>query len=602
MLLARSRPGLLPIVEGARPTEEVGEFPMQRLSRRLAWLPAFSWFCAASVASAVDVTTRAFDNNRSGWNNAETTFTNTNLGTLHLLRTFTVDDKVEAQPLVLGNVLFVFTMNNTVYRFDATTGALLNSRHLAEAIDPCVQPGQMDMWCVYHKWGIAATPVIDPSTNSLYVVTFQRAPWSGDNGNREHHLWTLDATTLADQQPEILVQGNADNGGKHFNTGTQKPYQKLRAGLGLLNAPSGNAVIVMFSMNGESPTGPGNGFAFAYDTRGLHHQAGFTPTPAIWCVTPNGGAGGIWMAGSAPAIAGNDIYFTTGNGAIGNENYGESFVKLTYSPGVAGSNGGKPGLALSDYWTAFDDNAREFNDEDLGSAGVMLIPGFQNLLGGGKDGVLYNLNRANLGHNSWAPHFNLPFVATYLPNAPNGAAGLPTTTAADPNWPIIKLDRNLHGGTPDQKMHHIHGTPVFLRMANHGNVYIWGENERVKVYNYNFANQRIDAFRNQGTVYSSAGKPPPGGMPGGMLALSSNGTKAGTAVLWATIPKNGDANQAVVEGSFVVFDATTIVNDKELKKLFSFDYNYYSKFSPPVVANGKAFVPTFGNSVLEFGL
>jgi hypothetical protein len=51
-----------------------------------------------------------------------------------------------------------------------------------------------------------------------------------------------------------------------------------------------------------------------------------------------------------------------------------------------------------------------------------------------------------------------------------------------------------------------------------------------------------------------------------------------------------------------VFDATTIVNDKELKKLFSFDYDYYSKFSPPVVANGKVFVPTFGNSVLEFGL
>ena len=49
------------------------------------------------------------------------------------------------------------------------------------------------------------------------------------------------------------------------------------------------------------------------DARHLHHQAGFTTKPAIWCVTPNGGAGGIWMAGSAPAIAGNDIYFTTGN-------------------------------------------------------------------------------------------------------------------------------------------------------------------------------------------------------------------------------------------------------------------------------------------------
>jgi hypothetical protein len=579
-----------------------GVFRMQRMSHVFGLSLAAAALCGVSAARAVDVTTRAFDNNRSGWNSSETIFTSGNLGTLHLTRTFAVDEKVEAQPLVVGNVLYVFTMNNSVYRFDVDTGALLNSRTLANAIDPCVQPGQMDMWCVYHKWGIAATPVIDPATNTLYVVTFQRAPGSADNGNREHHLWTLDATTLENQQPEILIQGNADNGGKHFNTGTQTPYQKLRASLALSETAGNKALIVMFSMNGENPAGPGNGFVFAYDTRGLQHKAGFTATPAIWCVTPNGGAGGVWMAGSAPAIAGNDIYFTTGNGSIGNNNFGESFVKLTYTPGSAGNQGGKPLLELSDFWTAFDDNARAFNDEDLGSAGVMLVPGFQSLLGGGKDGVLYNLNRANLGHNSWTPHFNLPFVATYLPNAPNGAAGLPTSTAPNPNWPIVKLDRNLHDGTPDQKMHHIHGTPVYLPMGNHGNVYVWGENERVKVYNYNFGNQRIDAFRNQGTVYSSAGKPPPGGMPGGMLAISSNGTTKGSAVLWATIPKNGDANQAVVAGSFVAFDATTIVNNKELKKLFSFDYNFFSKFTPPVVVNGKAYVATFGNSVLQFGL
>lgn len=576
---------------------------MQRVLRLIAGSLAVAWMFCVSAAMGVDVTTRAFDNNRSGWNDAETTFTSNNLGTLHLTRTFKVDEKVEAQPLIVGNVLYVFTMNNSVYRFDVNTGALLTQRNLAAAIDPCVQPGQMDMWCVYHKWGIAATPVIDRATNSLYVVTFQRAPGSANNGNREHHLWTLDATTLADQQPDILIRGDADNGHKHFNTGTETPYQKLRAGLGLLKGANGNtAVIVMFSMNGEDPAGPGNGFVFAYDTRGLQHAAGFHPTPAIWCVTPNGGAGGIWMAGSAPAIAGNDIYFTTGNGAVGNDNYAESFVKLSYTAGAANANGSKPSLVLKDYWTAFNDGTRAFNDEDLGSAGVMLIPGFQNLLGGGKDGVLYNLNRSNLGHNSWNPHFNLPFVATYLPNGPNGAAGLPTTTAADPNWPIVNLDRNLHGNTPDGKMHHIHGTPVYLRMANHGNVYVWGENERAKVYNHNFGNQRLDAFRNQGTVFSSAGKPPPGGMPGGMLALSSNGTQAGSAVLWATIPKHGDANQVPVQGSFVVFDATTIVNTNELKTLFTFDYDLFSKFCPPVVANGKAYVATFDNSVLQFGL
>ena len=106
---------------------------MKRIARLVVCLLAVvTWLCCVSVAGAVDVTTRAFDNNRSGWNKAETTFTSKNLATLHLTRTFAVDEKVEAQPLVLGNVLFVFTMNNTVYRFDVDTGALLGSRTLAD--------------------------------------------------------------------------------------------------------------------------------------------------------------------------------------------------------------------------------------------------------------------------------------------------------------------------------------------------------------------------------------------------------------------------------------------------------------------------------------
>ena len=74
---------------------------MSRTPRLCAFALAATCLCAVSGARAVDVTTRAFDNNRSGWNSAETTFKNNNLGTLHLTRTFDVDEKVEAQPLVL---------------------------------------------------------------------------------------------------------------------------------------------------------------------------------------------------------------------------------------------------------------------------------------------------------------------------------------------------------------------------------------------------------------------------------------------------------------------------------------------------------------------
>ena len=80
---------------------------------------------------------------------------------------------------------------------------------------------------------------------------------------------------------------------------------------------------------------------------------------------------------------------------------------------------------LIDYWGAFSDFGRADEDQDLGAAGVVLIPERGNLIGGGKDGILYNLNKDDLGQNDWSKHFNLPFVATYLPNAPYSRGGSP---------------------------------------------------------------------------------------------------------------------------------------------------------------------------------
>jgi hypothetical protein len=428
-------------------------------------------------------------------------------------------------------------------------------------------------------------------------------------------LWILDANTLADKKPPVLIAGNADNGGGGIANGFTTPYQKMRAGLGLLTEAQGNkAVVVSFSINGENPDGPGHGFVVAYDVRGLDRDPGFTPTPAIWNVTPGGGAGGVWMSGSGPAIDGNDIYFTTGNGmdpGTKPENFAESFVKLRYTAGVSGVNDGKPTLAVIDYWGAFSDFARRdqaapqdreaAQDQDLGSAGVVLIPARGNLIGGGKDGILYNLNKDNLGKNTWDPHFNLPFVASYLPNAPNGAAGLPATTAANPNWPIVKLNRNLGTQTPDGKSYHIHGTPVYMERANSGIVFVWGENERLKAYNYDFATKRIASFSAQGTQVASGNDP---GMPGGRLVVSSNGTNPGTGIVWGTYPVLGDANSKVVPGALVVYDATPAANGK-LKQLFHSkpgELGFFAKYSTPVVANGKVYVGTFSNKVVQYGL
>jgi hypothetical protein len=325
------------------------------------------------------------------------------------------------------------------------------------------------------------------------------------------------------------------------------------------------------------------------------------------------------MSGSGAAIEGGNIFLATGNGMDPSTmpgNFAECFVKLHYTAGTANVNGGKPQLAVADYWAAFSDFARrqqnpqdpgDAGDADLGSAGVFLIPGRGNLIGGGKDGILYNLNKDDLGKHSWNPHFNLPFVASYLPNAPNGPAGLPTNAPVNPDWPIIKLNRNLHEQTPNGKTVHIHGTPVYMETATQGIVYLWGENERLKAYNYDFATKRITGFRAEGRQFASGNMAPPGGMPGGRLVVSSNGTTPNTGVVWGTYPVQGDANANVVAGALVAYDATTATNG-QLKELFHSDakpgdkLGAFAKYSTPVVANGRVYVGTFSNKVVQYGL
>ncbi len=583
-------------------------------ARGLAFL-ALPVLVSVTFAQGVDIWTVGVNNTRQGWNRFETVLTAANVPKLKKIREFAVDEKIDVSPLIVGNRLYVFSMTNTAFVFDVDTGAQLAKRQLAPPFDPADianPPGLgMDLHNIYRKWGITATPVIDVATNTVYVTTFGRPNAESPNTERNNMLWILAADTLADKKPPVLIAGNADNGGGGIANGLTTPYQKLRAGLGLLTDGTGNkAVVISFSINGENPRGPGHGFVVAYDVRGLNRDPGFTPTPAIWNVTPGGGAGGIWMSGSGPAIDGEDIYLATGNGMDPGTmagNFGECFVKLRYTAATAGVDNGKPKLAVADHWGAFSDFGRADEDQDLGAAGVVLIPETGNLIGGGKDGILYNLDKNNLGKDSWNPQFNLPFVATYLPNQPNGPAGLPTTTAANPNWPIVNRDRNLMTQTPTGKTHHIHGTPVFMQRAKTGIIYLWGENERLKAYNFDLATKRITTFRGEGTQFASGNMPAPGGMPGGRLVGSSNGNTVGTGVIWGVYPTQGNANSNVVHGALVAYDAV-VVNNGKMKQLFHSDANpandmgNFAKYATPVVANGKVYVATFSNKVVQYGL
>jgi hypothetical protein len=138
-------------------------------------------------------------------------------------------------------------------------------------------------------------------------------------------------------------------------------------------------------------------------------------------------------------------------------------------------------------------------------------------------------------------------------------------------------------------------------------VYLWGENERLKAFNYDIATKRITSFRGQGTQFASGKMAAPGGMPGGRLVVSSNGTTPGTGVVWGVYPTQGNANSAVVHGALVAYDAATVTKG-QMRQLFHSDANpannmgNFAKYATPVVANGRVYVATFSNKVVQYGL
>ena len=398
-----------------------------------------------------------------------------------------------------------------------------------------------------------------------------------------------------------------------------------------------NGLVLAFAANGEKHMGGRknpHGMVVAYDTRGLLGETGFSREPGIFCATSfNSWGAGIWHAGGAPVTEGDMIYVATSNGTSnnGSVDLSESMVKLRFVPSI---NGSRPLLDMVDFYKAFldertsgsgclwDDNPSEVScgraavnkagaDWDFGSSGPLLVPGTSLLLQGTKDGIISSLDKFNLGKNDrfeWLMS-KPPLVASY-----NGGD-------IDENWDRVQhLNRSLPCPPPNSgdhswfmpcgdpqfnKMHHIHALAFAQRDPWGGIVYVWGENSTLKTYNFSALAGKRPTFRAEGTELASNNMGSPGGMPGGLLMVSSKpSTKSsfpyavdfGTAILWAVFPKYGDVNKGFAEGQLVAYDATTILPGKKLKRLFRTGTDTrgglgtMSKMIPPVVANGRVYV------------
>jgi hypothetical protein len=513
---------------------------------------------ASSVAALaqVNIYTRSYNNARTGANLNETILTpaNVNANTFGKLFTVPVDGESYAQPLYVANlaiaggthnVVFVATMLNSVYAIDADNGAVLWKKNFGMPINPVTAQSYNN-----HEFaqnisnitgvGIVSTPVIDPATNIMYFVT----SFQYQNNGVTQYARLLNALDITTGDPFGASPVNIAATYSTPDITTPLVFNPLRQnnrpGLALAN---GN-VYIAFASHDDIP--PYNGWVLAYSASTLAQVAVFSDTTS-------GSLGGIWNAGQAPAVdsAGN-LYISTGNGSFGTtannlQQTGNSFIKLS------------PTLQLLDYFTPFDSAAMNSGDADLGSSGLLLVPNTTYVLGGGKQGILYLADTTGLGgFNAGGDKVHQEFQAVY---------GKGTS--------------------------HIHGTPSYFDSPVNGpTAYVWGENDVLRAYLFNATTRLMNPTPVAMSTMTAPVVNNNGAMPGGFTTISANGNTNG--ILWASTPYNGDASANLTQGVLYAFDANT------LKLLWSDKTNdtrdeigVFAKYVPPIVANGKMYVPNF---------
>ncbi len=373
----------------------------------------------ASNAFATNWLTYHFDNARDGANTNEVMLTpaNVNATQFSKLFTYTVDAEVYAEPLYMANVaitgqgthnvVFVATENDTVYAFDADSnqganGGLLWQTNLGTAATSVLFGVRYHHNVLNPLIGITGTPVIDPVAGTLYVDVFTTPV--PDTTNGVHYLHALNIANGMDRpgSPVVVAASvpgtgvDSSNGVVTFNAN----QEDSRPALTLV----GGKVFVAFGSFGD--TDPFHGWVIGFNATNLQQLTNYTfattPNATMNAFGVNAGEAALWMGGNGLCVdASSNLYFETGNGSFSaNTNggdYGDSFVKLSLSNQ----------MAVADYFSPSNQASMALNDEDLGSGGPMLLPDSVGsvahphlMIGAGKEGTLYLVDRDNMGQFS----------------------------------------------------------------------------------------------------------------------------------------------------------------------------------------------------------
>jgi hypothetical protein len=499
----------------------------------------------------VDVLTYHNDVARTGANLKETTFTPSNVAsaTFGKKGNYTVDGKVDAQPLYTSNVavpgngthnlLIVVTEHDSAYAFDADNGSIVWQKSMLQSGETTSDTHGCGQ--VSPEIGITSTPVIDRGrgpNGAIYLVAMSK------NGSTYHQrLHALDLATGAElfSGPKEITATypgtgqNSSGGNVIFDPGQYKE----RMGLLLLNG----AIYTTWASHCDFT--PYTGWV-------MGNNADTLAQTTVLNVTPNGGLGAFWGAGAGiTADPQGNIYLLVGNGDFGttlngngfptNGNYGNGFIKLSTTGGH---------LAVADYFEMSNQQSENNQDVDLGSGGAMVLPDFVDgggqtrhlVVGAGKDSNIYLLDRDNMGK------FNSSSNNIYQ-----------------------QLSGALGGG--------IWSVPAYFN----NRVYYGPVGNHLMAFTISSAKLSTSPSAQSTNSFSYPGTSP---------SVSANGTSNG--IVWAVDNSGATLHAYDATSMNELYNTNQAANNRD-------HFGSGNKFVTPTIVNGKVFIGT-QNSVTVFGL
>jgi hypothetical protein len=581
-----------------------------------AAIAAMTFGAGAAAAQGFDVLTHHNDIYRSGVYSAETSLNPSSVSPQRFGKLFSrnIIGQVWGQPLyvhgvsiagALHNVVYVATSENWVYGFDADNlspdegTAALAKIQLGPPAGIGTDICNTGFHTISPTIGVISTPVIDPSSLTLYVVARIKT---------QYQIFALDLATLSVRK-NVTISGSASSIAFDPSCQMTRPALLLSAG----------HLVVAFGSGPATDNAAYHGWVMSYAVPNLTQTGIFNTTPYSWNYSQNGltGSGSIWQSGNGPAAddQGN-VYVMVGNGmppppGSALPDVTDSIVKLANSDGS---------LRLADWYTPPSRRALQLCDLDLGSSGPAILPAFGKVLGAGKSAVLYVLDAAQMGGTdtpladpgAWtgAPDCTKGQcfrVGTNRNSPPSGDAQQPCGNGS--NW------NNVLDSYP-----HVHGAPVaWTRAPKQVNLYVWPEEDFLGVYRFNGQQFSTASIGSSAPITAAMES-----MPGGILSLSWDGTRPASAIVWASRPYpfgNGARTQCfdsgdnypkdlapnnapcnaidkIVDGYLEAFIADPdadgrLVEVWNSKMLLSDNIDWFAKNSPPSIAEGKVFLAAF---------